>query len=127
MHELLPATLDSVAAARRAVHEFAEDLEVDVDGVVLAVSEAVANVVAHAYLEGGRGIVELSAAASPFEVTVTVRDHGRGLGEGDSRTPGAGFGLLIIDRLAQHVELADTPDGVALTMGFRRGGAWSDR
>ena len=127
MHELLPATLESVAVARRAVHDFAHDLEVDVDGVVLAVSEAVANVVAHAYLDGAHGMVELSAAASPFEVTVTVRDHGRGLGAKDGRTPGAGYGLLLIDRLAQHVELADTPDGVALTMGFRRGGAWSDR
>ena len=124
MHELLPATLDSVATARRAVRSFALDLEVDVDGMVLAVSEAVANVVAHAYVEDTGGVVELSAAASPLEVTVTVRDRGRGLASGD-RTPGAGYGLLIIRRLAQHVELADTRDGVALTMAFRRGGAWS--
>ena len=52
MHELLPATLDSVAPARRAVRRFAAGLEVDLDGIVLAVSEAVANVVAHAYAEG---------------------------------------------------------------------------
>jgi anti-sigma regulatory factor (Ser/Thr protein kinase) len=124
MHELLPATLDSVATARRAVHGFARDLEVDLDGMVLAVSEAVANVVAHAYEEDADGLIELSAAASPLEVTVTVRDHGGGLA-GAERAPGAGYGLLIIRRLAQHVELADTRDGVALTMAFRRGGAWS--
>jgi len=124
MHELLPATLDSVATARRAVTRFAADLEVDLDGMVLAVSEAVANVVAHAYADDRRGVVELSAAASPLEVTVTVRDHGAGL-SADS-PDGAGYGLLIIRRLAQHVELADTRDGVALTMAFRRGGAWSD-
>jgi anti-sigma regulatory factor (Ser/Thr protein kinase) len=124
MHQLLPASLDSVAVARRAVRDFASDLEVDVDGLVLAVSEAVANVVAHAYIEGAHGVVELTAAASPFEVTVTVRDQGRGLDEGGSE-PGAGYGLVIIRRLAEHVELADTPDGVALTMGFRRGGPWS--
>ena len=124
MHELLPARLESVAVARGAVRRFAADLEVDVDGLVLAVSEAVANVVAHAYVEDSHGVVELSAAASPLEVTVTVRDHGAGL-SGESRS-GAGYGLLIIRRLAQHVELADTPDGVAVTMGFRRGGAWSD-
>jgi anti-sigma regulatory factor (Ser/Thr protein kinase) len=123
MHELLPASLESVAVARRAVRRFVADLEVDVDGLVLAVSEAVANVVAHAYSEGRHGAVELSAAASPLEVTVTVRDHGRGLGNGSPA--GAGYGLLIIRRLAQHVELANTPDGVALTMGFRRGGAWA--
>jgi anti-sigma regulatory factor (Ser/Thr protein kinase) len=124
LHELLPASLESVAAARRAIHEFARDLEVDLDGVVLAVSEAVANVVAHAYAEQPDGVVELSAAASPLELTVTVRDHGAGLA-GAGVSDGAGYGLLIIRRLAQHVELADTRDGVALTMAFRRGGAWS--
>jgi anti-sigma regulatory factor (Ser/Thr protein kinase) len=124
MHQLLPASLDSVAQARRAVHAFAKDLEVDLDGVVLAVSEAVANVVAHAYVDGTHGVVEVDAAATPLEVTVTVRDHGRGLAEA-AGAGGAGYGLVIIRRLAEHVELADTPDGVALTMGFRRGGAWS--
>ena len=38
---------------------------------------------------------------------MTVRDHGRGLAAGSLR-PGAGFGLTIIRRVAQHVELADT-------------------
>jgi anti-sigma regulatory factor (Ser/Thr protein kinase) len=121
MHELLPATLDSVGKARRAVRQFARDLEVDVDGIALAVSEAVANAVAYAYVEDKPGIVELTASASPLEVVVTVRDHGQGLtGDGAG---GAGYGLVIIRRLAQHVELADTDEGVALTMGFRRGGA----
>jgi anti-sigma regulatory factor (Ser/Thr protein kinase) len=124
MHELLPATVDSVAAARRAVERFACDLEVDVDGMVLAVSEAVANVVAHAYAGEAAGAVELTMAAKPLEVTVTVRDHGVGLSR-DADTAGAGYGLQIIRRLAQHVELADTRDGVALTMAFRRGGPWS--
>ena len=123
MREQLPATLDSVAVARRAVQRVARDLEVDLDGLVLAVSEAVANVVAHAYIGEPNGVIELSAAASPLELTVTVRDHGGGLSRGGA--PGAGYGLLIIRRLAQHVELADTRDGVALTMAFRRGGAWS--
>jgi len=126
MHELLPATLDSVARARTAVRRFAAGFEVDVDGVVLAVSEAVANVVVHAYVEEQHGIVELSAGASPDEVTVTVRDRGRGLAESEG-TGGAGYGLPIIRRLAQRVELADTPDGVAITMGFRRRRSWSAR
>jgi anti-sigma regulatory factor (Ser/Thr protein kinase) len=124
MHELLPATLDAVADARRAVRAFAADLDVDIDGMVLAVSEAVANVVAHAYVDGSHGIVEVCAAVSPLEVTVTVRDHGRGLADGRD-AGGAGYGLVIIRRVAQRVQLADTPEGVALTMGFRRGGAWS--
>jgi anti-sigma regulatory factor (Ser/Thr protein kinase) len=126
MHERLPATLESVGAARRAIRRFAADLEVDLDGIVLAVSEAVANAVAHAYDAGAPGQVDLSAGASPFELTVTVRDHGRGLAGGNGN-PGAGFGLTIIRRIAEHVELADTPHGLVLTMAFRRGGDWSRR
>ena len=126
MHERLPASLESVAAARDAVRRFAGDLDVGVEALLLAVSEAVSNVVAHADADAPRGTVELSALASQFEMTVTVRDSGRGLNPGGG-TAGAGFGLLIIRRLAQHVELEETADGVALTMGFRRGRRWSRR
>lgn len=121
LHKLLPASLESVAAARGAVRRFAADLDVDLEGLVLAVSEAVSNVVAHAYVDGSRGTIELSAHASPSKLTVTVRDRGQGLAPGKG-TAGAGFGLLIIRRLAEHVELDDTPDGIALTMGFPREG-----
>jgi anti-sigma regulatory factor (Ser/Thr protein kinase) len=124
MHELLPATLDSVGEARRAVRRFTRDLEVDVDGIVLAVSEAVANVVAHAYLYEAAGTIDLMGAASPSEVTIVVRDHGGGLSAGEDR-PGAGFGLPIIRQLAQRVDLRDTSEGVALSMSFRRGRDWS--
>jgi anti-sigma regulatory factor (Ser/Thr protein kinase) len=124
MHERLPATLKSVGAARRAIRRFAGSLEVDLDGIALAVSEAVGNAVAHAYEDDARGSIELSATASPDELTVTVRDRGRGLAAGNGN-PGAGYGLTIIRRVAQHVELADTPAGVELKMGFRRG--WSSR
>ena len=120
MHERFPATLRSVAAARRAIRHFAAGLEVDHDGVALAVSEAVGNAVAHAYGDDVSGSIELSASASPSELTVKVRDHGRGLAAGNGN-PGAGYGLTIIRRVAEHVELADTPAGVELTMGFRRG------
>jgi anti-sigma regulatory factor (Ser/Thr protein kinase) len=124
MHQSLPATTASVAAARRAIRGFIANLEVDVDGITLAVSEAVANVVTHAYPDGDDGVVELTGRANPFDVVVEVRDHGCGLAEGDG-SPGAGFGLPIIHRLAHQVDLRDTDDGVALTMAFRRGGAWA--
>jgi anti-sigma regulatory factor (Ser/Thr protein kinase) len=122
MHGRFPATLTSVGAARGAVRRFATGLGVDVDGIALAVSEAVGNAVAHAYDDEAPGSIEVSATASPSELTVTVRDHGRGLAAGNGN-PGAGYGLTIIRRVAQHVELVDTPDGVELTMGFRRGWA----
>jgi anti-sigma regulatory factor (Ser/Thr protein kinase) len=124
MREQLPATVESVAAARHAVRRFAADLEVDLDGITLAVSEAVANVVAHAYEDDSAGVIELSGSATPFEVSIVVRDRGRGL-EAPGATHGAGFGIEIIRRLAQHVALHDSESGVALTMRFRRSGAWS--
>jgi len=121
LREQLPATVESVAAARRAVRSFASELEVDLDGMVLAVSEAVANAVAHA--DDGEGSVELSASASPSEVTVRVGYLGGGL---DAVTVhGAGFGIEVIRRLAQSVELEDREPGVQLTMHFLRGGGWS--
>jgi anti-sigma regulatory factor (Ser/Thr protein kinase) len=125
LREQLPATVASVGDARQAVRRFASELEVDVDGMVLAVSEAVANVVTHAYEEGTDGVIELAASASPYEVTVVVRDHGRGMDAADRVSPGAGYGIEIIRRLAQHVSVEDSRRGVALTMRFRRGGAWS--
>ena len=126
LQEQLPATVESVAAARTAVRRFARDLEVDLDGIVLAVSEAVANAVVHAYDDPAHGDVELTVSASPHDVTVLVRDRGRGLAS-DSGVVGAGFGIEIIRRLAQHVALEDGRPGVALTMRFLRGGAWSAR
>jgi anti-sigma regulatory factor (Ser/Thr protein kinase) len=129
LQERLPATVGSVAVARQTVRRFASELEVDVDGMVLAVSEAVANVVTHAYDDGADGVIELTATASPYEVAVVVRDHGRGLGgNGGGRvSSGTGYGIEIIRRLAQHIALEDSAAGVALTMRFRRGGPWSVR
>ena len=124
LREELPAAPASVGAARRLLRRFAGDLGVDLDAVELAVSEAVANAVVHAY-EGGRGTVELQVAAAPYELRVVVRDHGCGLG-GNGSGAGAGFGLPIIRRLARHVEVADARPGVVLTMTFPRGGRWAE-
>jgi anti-sigma regulatory factor (Ser/Thr protein kinase) len=124
LDERLPATVESVWRARMAMRDFAAALDVDVQGVELAVSEAVANAAVHAYPDGAGGPVRLSATASPYELTVVVRDHGAGMRADGS--PGSGFGLAIIRRLARRVEVADTADGVAVTMSFPRGGAWAE-
>jgi anti-sigma regulatory factor (Ser/Thr protein kinase) len=126
MREHLPATVESVAEARRAVRRFARGLDVDVEGIALAVSEAVANVVAHAYAhEEESGQIDLSGTVAPDAVAIVVRDRGRGMDVPAVR-PGAGFGIEIIRRLAETVAVDDGEPGVALTMRFRRGG-WSAR
>jgi anti-sigma regulatory factor (Ser/Thr protein kinase) len=121
MREQLPATVESVAEARRAVRRFARGLDVDVEGVVLAVSEAVANVVLHAYSKDHPGVIDLTAMAAPDELAIVVRDRGRGMAA-PSVHPGAGFGIEIIRRLAQSVAVDHGAPGVALTMRFRRRG-----
>jgi anti-sigma regulatory factor (Ser/Thr protein kinase) len=126
MREQLTANLESVAEARRAVRRFTARMDVDVEGITLAVSEAVANVVVHAYAGGEPGVIDLSGTASANEVAIVVRDRGCGMAAAGS-THGAGFGIPIIRRLAQDVDLVDSSPGVALTMRFRRGGAWSAR
>jgi serine/threonine-protein kinase RsbW len=125
MREELPATLDSVAQARHAVRRFARGLDVDVEGITLAVSEAVANVVAHAYPDEQSGVIDLSGTVAPDAVAIVVRDRGRGMAA-PALHPGAGYGIEIIRRLAESVAVDDGAPGVALTMRFRRGG-WSAR
>jgi serine/threonine-protein kinase RsbW len=124
MREQLPASVESVARARHAVRRFARGLDVDVEGITLAVSEAVANAVAHAYGDAEPGTIDVSGTAAPDEVAIVVRDRGRGMAA-PAVHPGAGFGIEIIRRLAQKVDVDDGDPGVALTMRFRRGGAWS--
>lgn len=122
IQEELPAAPASVAAARRLMRRFAGDLGVDVDAIELAVSEAVANAVVHAY-ESGDGTIELRAEAAPYELRIVIRDRGGGIRP--DAAGGAGFGLAIIRRLAQHVDLDDTLGGVTLRMTFPRGGRWA--
>jgi anti-sigma regulatory factor (Ser/Thr protein kinase) len=74
LDERLPATADGVWRARSAVRSFAAGLEVDLEGVLLAVSEAVSNAAAHAYPDGAAGAICLSATASPYELTVVGHD-----------------------------------------------------
>lgn len=124
MREQLPATVESVARARRAVRRFIAPLDVDVDGITLAVSEAVANAVAYAYDDHELGVIDLTGDASPEAVQIVVRDRGCGL-DGPALAHGAGFGMEIIRRLAEDVALDDAKPGVALTMRFRRGAEWS--
>ena len=69
------------------------------------------------------GTVEVRAEAAPYELRIVIRDHGGGIRPGAAG--GAGFGLAIIRRLAQHVDVDDTGGGVTLRMTFPRGGRWA--
>lgn len=112
-HRALPGELRAI---RRHVERWAEEAGLPDDMVVdlqLALGEAVANGVEHAYLDetaGNVGVaIELGAGAEPT-VTVRVTDEGRWRAVPDS--PGhRGRGLLMIDRLATRVRVLCTPRG----------------
>lgn len=73
--------------------------------IALAVTEAVTNVVVHAYPSDSAtvGLVEVEALADDDGLVVTVRDRGSGLRQ-DAISPGLGLGMDLIMTLARTVE-----------------------
>lgn len=108
----------SVPELRRAVRGAVADRGFDDVAVGLAVTEAVTNVVRHAY-PGSVGSVTLSADVSPEELILVVTDEGTG---GRSFTlradPGLGIGLALIRELCSSVRIDPTSAGTTVTMHF---------
>ena len=69
-----------------------------VEAVALAVSEAVGNVVRHAYPDNA-GTFQISAAADEEWLHVAITDQGGGRAE-PSLNPGQGLGLAIMREMA---------------------------
>jgi serine/threonine-protein kinase RsbW len=92
----------------------------DLDDVVLAVDEAVANVVDHAYLEQPRrGEVRVYAwiltAPDNRRVTVSITDHGRW--RPIPTNPGhRGRGLLMMSTCMASLHIEHTTSGTSVTM-----------
>lgn len=98
----LPAVPASVRHARVSVADAAAALgasERVVDDVRLCVSEAVSNVVRHAY-GTKRGAVDVAVEHEDGRLDVVVHDDGRGMRGARFRGPTGGFGLKLIDTLA---------------------------
>jgi anti-sigma regulatory factor (Ser/Thr protein kinase) len=106
---------------RRAAAALAATTTLDremIDGLVIGVSEALANAARH-----GRPPVELRAWAAPDRVLVVVRDRGSGPSDpyagylprrgerGDS-----GLGLWITRQVCSRVTLTKTPDGFTVRL-----------
>lgn len=107
----LPASADNVGVVRHVLGGVGEALDLTpelVDDLRLAVSEACANVVVHAYVGDG-GLMDIEVAARAAELHVTVRDHGTGMAP-RTDSPGLGVGLPLIASLTTSMELV-TPAG----------------
>jgi anti-sigma regulatory factor (Ser/Thr protein kinase) len=108
VHERLTAVPESVAAARAAMDDAFDALDLDertAAAIRLAVSEACTNVVVHAY--AGRavpGLLELDASVAGDVMRVVVRDHGVGLAPRPD-SPGAHLGLPLIGALSSKLEI----------------------
>jgi serine/threonine-protein kinase RsbW len=89
------------------------------DDIALAVSEACANVVMHAYRDDAApGALAVDAYQDEDEFVVVVCDEGLGMVP-RTDSPGLGLGLGLIAGLADRVEItSQEPAGSAITMIF---------
>ena len=118
----VPAVPENVAGLRHAVVDLAarhgaeERVQTD---LALAVGEACANVVVHAYPPGDVGPLIVHARVNGTEIIVTVIDQGQGMTPRPD-SPGLGLGLPLIANLSERLEITDGPDGVGteLEMAF---------
>ena len=113
------ADASRVGDLRKAVVAFAEAIGFDdTNPIALAVSEAITNVVVHAYRDAEVGDVRIVACDKPDRLVVVVRDYGAGmLPRADS--PGLGLGLPLISTMADDLQIeAAEGSGCLLRMHF---------
>jgi serine/threonine-protein kinase RsbW len=117
----LPARAENVAVVRHAFGGLGEALSVPeqlLSDIKLAVTEACTNVVIHAYPDG-EGPMEVRAVLGEEQLSIVVRDEGRGvMPRADS--PGLGLGLPLIATLTESLELGTGDDAATeVRMTFR--------
>jgi serine/threonine-protein kinase RsbW len=111
-----PAVAGSVPRARNDVAAFAARsgaTDRQLEAIRLAVSEAVSNVVLHAY-NGGRdgdgGRVHVTAQIAERELWILISDEGRGF-QAPAHNPGLGWGLPLIAHMSDRLEIAERAEG----------------
>lgn len=115
----VPARGDSLALVRHVVRGLRDAYAVPadrMDDIVLAVSEAAANVAVHAY--GTRpGTITLLARVDGELLRVLVRDHGGGIAPAD-RTPRPGHGLSLMRHVSSSMEIVAGASGTDVELAF---------
>jgi anti-sigma regulatory factor (Ser/Thr protein kinase) len=119
-----PAVPASLARVRRAVTALAVGAGAtpdERDAIRLAVSEALTNVIIHAYA-GRSGEIHVTAAVAGSEFWLLVADDGDGLHQGGGK-PGLGLGLTLIAQACDELTIVKrSSGGTELRMRFRVGG-----
>ena len=107
----VPATAEWVAEIRDRVRRFAAEHgagALELAAIALAVSEAAANAVRHAYPDGP-GEIRVMADIEEEELEIVVVDDGWGFRAGTGQ--GLGLGLALMRRDAAAFEIRDRPAG----------------
>lgn len=119
----MPALPDSIGPLRRAITSYAQRsgaTSQQCEDIALAASEALSNVVLHAYVGHDRpGDVRVEAWLGEGELNVSVADDGIGMTPRVD-SPGLGLGLAIIGRVCDRMRLegGDDGPGVCVCMTF---------
>jgi anti-sigma regulatory factor (Ser/Thr protein kinase) len=105
------------------VAERARELGADdetVARIAIAVNEACANVVSHAYQEHDEAAtIEVAAWAKGGDVVFSIRDNGTPMAQRSAGSTGAGLGLYLIGSLSDDCELRNPEDGgTEILIGF---------
>jgi serine/threonine-protein kinase RsbW len=118
----LPARAESVTELRRRIVDFAGRHGVgthDRDRIALAITEATANVVTHAYPPSqGDGTIRYVADLEDGDLQIVVSDDGAGIRTGH-RSRGLGVGLNLIAAMTSEFTITPRePRGIDLWMRF---------
>jgi anti-sigma regulatory factor (Ser/Thr protein kinase) len=122
VHINVSAVATELAPIRKAILASAKTngiAALDRADIALAVSEACANVVAHAYPHAETpGPLVVAAHREDHEYVVVVSDEGTGMIP-RTDSPGFGIGLALIDQLTKRMEVEDKRlGGARVTMAF---------
>lgn len=114
----LEAAPASVTEARRVVAGYARDAGAEPADVELAVAEAVANSVIHAYPGQSTGTISVRADVGPDALVVYVADDGTGM-RPNPEGGGLGLGLALIGSLTAAFSVSEpAAGGTSLRMSF---------
>jgi anti-sigma regulatory factor (Ser/Thr protein kinase) len=118
LHALFDAVADSIPEVRLRLRTWCDAIPIGapiLGDLLLAVTEAAANVVRHAYPDGSPGTFSLDARREGADVVITIRDEGVGMGHAPP-SQGGGLGLEIIGKLFPHSAVSDADAGTRVTI-----------
>jgi len=118
----VPASRDSLPLVRQALRSLGETVAAEQDALEdaeLALTEACANAVEHAYADS-EGSIEVVVEPRERDMRVSVRDFGGGFDTSKARDDDRGFGLALIESIATDFEVRGG-DGTEVAMSFELG------